>query len=197
MSDSIDNLSDAASDQPPLAVEPTNNEPTVAFPVGIQERLGPSLAVARRQKAKPKRISEKAVKNALKKAGMPAIEPAMIRAAAIVGAFVKQEGAIKTARANLVFTEDQLKRGVIQCDEAIACEVDPKRKALLIRVKLDFIHELNRHAEIMMKSAQIDATDGADAAQSIVPFGIGQVVIPQTNTQVNIDVQAKTPEPNA
>jgi hypothetical protein len=143
---------------------------------------------------KPSRITAKEAESAAKALGLSVVKVRRLSASRELGTFISQLGAVKIGRTMLAMTAEQLTDTIEQCDKLLADgELDPELRASVITTKKELLSQYIQVANSLIKSATVDASDGADAAIPNLPFLPGQVVIPATNAQVNIAMGPKTP----
>lgn len=141
---------------------------------------------------RPSAISKRQAEAAARALGLSVVKIKRLAASKELGAWVSQLGVVKIGRTMLAMTADQLQETIAQCDKFLAEEgTDPELRAQVIQTKKELLGQYITVANSMIKSAQVDASDGADASLSAMPFMPGQIVIPATNAQVNLGLGPK------
>lgn len=131
-------------------------------------------------------------KAAAKALGLSVVKIARLGASKELGAFISQLGVVKIGRTMLATTAEQLQETIVQCDKFLESDdTDPELRAQVIQTKKELLGQYITVANSMIKSAQVDASDGADAALPTLPFMPGAVVVPAHQAQVNINTSTK------
>jgi len=130
---------------------------------------------------------------AAKKAGMQIVSVKKLEGCRDLGRYASEIGVVKVGRAYLLYTAEHLRQAIDQCDVVSAKLKEPEAQANLLGVKDHFLEKLLDAANSMIKSAHVDASDGAHAAIPVGSFPIRQASVPANAVQVNIGVQAANP----
>lgn len=142
---------------------------------------------------RPSAISNKQAETAAKALGFSVVKVKRLAASKDLGTYISQLGVVKIGRTMLAFTAEQLQDTIEQCNKFLADDSDPELRAQVIQTKKELLGQYITVANSMIKSAQVDASDGADAAIPSTPFLPGQIVIPAQNAQLNIGLGLKSP----
>lgn len=157
----------------PVKIESGENLPSVREPVGIL-------------KASKKRLmTQEEAEAAAKRAGFTIVKARKLAGQKELGEFITQQGVVKIGRSMLAFSAENLANSIEQCDELLEKLEDPESRASLMQTKQHLQQSYIKVAESLIKSAEVDASDGADAGVLANSFAPRQSVVPAVAVQIN------------
>jgi len=142
--------------------------------------------IAKRKKNEA-RISEAAAAKAAQESGFLTIKTSLVNGTKVLGKYISEDsGAVAIGRTYLMFTLEQAKRSVTQCDVLIESEIPPEIKANLLSTQKGMMECIVKAASGMIDSAELDRRK-SEIAPSILPgFGPSNPPVQNTNIQVNL-----------